>query len=355
MASGVAAGMADPGPDRRHFYDLSGRAVIATLQSAIASPVSTDLVSDPRLLHIRLATGKGLILAEVPRARVAASNPHQLLVLMVFAALVLTAISILFLRNQIAPILALASAAEAFGKGQSIPYQPRGAEEVRRAGRAFLSMRSRIERQIEARTLMLSGVSHDLRTPITRMKLSLSLAEDTPETAALAGDLAEMEHMLEEFLTFARGEREEEPERFDAAELIRALAADTARGGRPLDLALPGEPVPVTLRRMALMRALTNLTGNALRYGQRVRLTLDPGPGEISFRVEDDGPGIPEEQYEQAVKPFTQLDPARNRNRGGGVGLGLAIAQDVAFSHGGRLELGRSPLGGLSAALRLPR
>ncbi len=346
-------------PDNRSFFDLSGRAVIRTLQEMIQADVGVDLVSDARIVKVQIKTNKGVVLADLPRSRVAVSNPHQLLVLMVFASILLTAISILFLRNQIKPILNLTYAAEEFGKGRSIAYRPRGAEEVRRAGTAFLAMRSRLERQIEQRTQMLSGVSHDLRTPLTRLKLSLAMLEGEAEKTDMLTDIRDMERMLDEFLAFAKGGITEETIEFSPVDMAHEIGEDWVRLGRTLDLyidnATPKNPL-VSLRYFAVKRAVQNLVNNAERFGARVTLTLRLSERSIEFVVEDDGPGIPADQREAALRPFVQLDESRNQNDGGGVGLGLAIAMDIARSHGGTLALDQSEsLGGLKATLRLPR
>lgn len=349
----------DPGPSRRHWYDLSGRALTEELRALLGrEDVSVDLTRDRRLVLVRLRTEKGLLEASIPRVRTTASNPHQLLVVMVFASLILIAIAFLFLRNQIRPINELANVSEAFGKGRSLPYRPAGAEQIRRAGTAFLSMRSRIERQIEQRTQMLTGVSHDLRTPLTRLKLSLELMEDAEDLHHMIQDVRDMEDMLDAFLAFARGEREEEPTRCEPVEIAREIAASFERGGSALDLVLPTEPTQqhATLRKSGVMRAVQNLLNNAAHYGEKIRLTLKLMPKTCEFIIEDDGPGIPEDRREDVFKPFLRLDASRNLNKGGGVGLGLSIALDIAHAHGGALELSTSKdLGGLRATLRLPR
>ncbi len=347
-------------PDElRRFYDLSGNAVADTLQRRIDRPMTVDLLRDEKVIFVRVQTARGVLAAEIPRRRVIASNPHLLLVWMLGTSGVLTFIAILFLRNQVRPIKELAQAAEEFGKGRSLRFRPGGAEEVRRAGAAFLAMRGRIERQIEQRTRMLSGVSHDLRTPLTRMKLALAMAEPGEETEDLTRDVEEMERMLEGFLAFARGEGTEEPTETDPIVLAHAIAGDARRAGRPIDLDTrcdtPQAP-GIALRPVAVRRAVQNLVDNALAYGRAVALSARLGARAVEFVVEDDGPGIPEARRDEALRPFVRLDPARNQNAGGGVGLGLSIALDVARSHGGGLELGVSErLGGLKATLRLPR
>jgi two-component system osmolarity sensor histidine kinase EnvZ len=283
-----------------------------------------------------------------------ATNPHQLLVLMIFTSLLMTGVAFQFLRNQLKPITRLAEAAEDFGKGRTVPYRPRGALEVRAAGRAFLDMRARIERQIEQRTLMLSGVSHDLRTPLTRLRLGLAMLPEDPETAALQADVAQMERMVDEFLAFVRGDAMESAVATDAVALVRDLVE---KAGPQVELApVAGNPEPVMLRPQAVARAVENLVSNACRYGKRVRVSMDYQADSLRISVEDDGPGIPEGQREEALRPFTRLDQSRDPNRGGGVGLGLSIASDIALSHGGLLRLGSSPvLGGLKAELVVAR
>uniref|UniRef100_UPI003569F37A ATP-binding protein n=1 Tax=Actibacterium sp. TaxID=1872125 RepID=UPI003569F37A len=249
-----------------------------------------------------------------------------------------------------------AHAAAAFGKGRVVPYKPSGANEVRAAGHAFLDMRSRIERQIEQRTLMLSGVSHDLRTPLTRLRLSLSLADETEDTAAMLGDVADMERMLDAFLDFARADSMGEPEPTDPAALLAGLVARSDRFAHRVTLAPMPKGETALLRPLAVERAVQNLINNALNYGTKCRVSLDTSDRMIRISVEDDGPGIPPDRREAAMQPFTRLDAARNLNNSAGVGLGLAIASDIARSHGGILRLGESEdLGGLKAELVLAR
>ncbi len=348
----------EPGIDRTRF-DATGRTLAETLQAAIPQPMTIDLRSDPGTALIAIQTAHGVIETAVPRSRLTVTNPHQLLVLMLVASLLLSAIAVIFLRNQVRPIRRLAEASDAFGKGRALPFRPGGAEEVRRAGAAFLAMRARIERQIEQRTQMLTGVSHDLRTPLTRMKLTLALMEDSEETRDLTRDAGQMERMLGEFLAFARGDPAEPTTPVDPFALAAGLVEDARRTGTRIELLTenetPDTPL-VELRAGAVTRAVDNLVGNAARYGRRVRLTVRLLPRTLAISVEDDGPGIPEQDRVRAVQPFTRLEYERNQDDGAHVGLGLSIAMDVARAHGGGLELGESPeLGGLRATLRLPR
>lgn len=343
----------------RHWYDISGRVIEDVLENVTMRDVGIDLVSDFRAITVNIPTDAGALMIRAPRQRISASNPHQLIVLMIFASLVLTVISLIFLRNQMRPIRRLARAAEAFGKGRSEPYRPAGAEEIRRAGTAFLAMRSRIERQIDQRTLMLSGVSHDLRTPLTRMKLALATVDSVDDLQDLEHDVSEMEKMLNEFLSFAKGDQSEGTEDVDPFAIAAELAEDVRRDGTDIEVLSECDeegPVLVPMRETAMKRAIQNLVVNAGRYGSKVRMTVAVRPRTLSYCVEDDGPGIPQSEHLEALQAFSRLDAARNQNEGAGMGLGLAISKDIARSHGGSLTLEHSEaLGGLKATLNLPR
>ncbi len=342
--------------DERGFWDWSGREVIATLREDIPSIRAVQLLDEPRRVRITLTSTKGPVVIVMDRSRVSASNPHQLLVLMLSTSVLMTLIAFVFLRNQLRPIKRLATAASAFGRGQHLPYRPRGASEVRAAGAAFLDMRTRLERTIEQRTLMLSGVSHDLRTPLTRLRLGLAMLPEDPETAALLADVADMQRLVDEFLAFARGDATEEPAPTDPVDLVHKVADNAQRGGLAVSLGSCGGAGEVTMRPMAVTRALENLIGNAIRYGSRAVLSVASAERSVRFTVEDDGPGIPQDLREEALNPFTRLDKARDPNRGGGVGLGLSIAADIARAHGGQLRLGQSAdLGGLRADFVIAR
>ncbi|MHA1528847.1 MAG: ATP-binding protein [Alphaproteobacteria bacterium] len=359
LEMGLDEGSAVKSRALRTFYDITGGVIEQTLKRVVHRPMALDLVNFRKYASVRIVTAKGVLRVLVPRGRMNPSNPHQLLIWTTLAALVLAVVAVIFLRNQIRPINELARAAAAFGRGRAVAFRPSGAIEVRSAGAAFVNMRARIERQIEQRTRMLSGVSHDLRTPLTRMKLALAVAEDTPEIREFGRDVDEMEHMLDAFLDFARGEGGEIAEPADPTDLAEEIAADARRKG--IELALysqietPAEP-EVDIRRRALKRCLTNLVDNAASYGARVSLSTRLTRRFLEFAVEDDGPGIPTDKREAVLQPFTRLDEARNQNVASGVGLGLSIAQDIARSHGGALKLDDSPrLGGLRATVLLPR
>ena len=351
----LPAPAASPG-DTRRFFDWSGRAVITTIRSSFPDLVASDLPSPPRIARFTFDTQFGPLMVTVDRARVSASNPHQLLVLMLVTSALMTFIAYLFLRNQLRPIKLLGDAAAAFGKGRQMAYRPRGALEVRAAGMAFLDMRGRIERQIEQRTLMLSGISHDLRSPLTRLKLGLSLLPEDDDTKALLQDVGDMERLVNEFLAFVRGDATETPEYTDPIALAQRAVENAQRMGQAVTMADSAEQEQVRLRPAAVMRALENLIGNAVRYGSLARISVALTDRTVKFTVEDDGPGIPKDRREEAVLPFARLDGARDPNKGGGVGLGLSIAADIARSHGGTLRLGESEaLGGLKAELVLAR
>jgi two-component system, OmpR family, osmolarity sensor histidine kinase EnvZ len=342
--------------DSMNWDDLTGAIVTEALREGVSGVISVDLTSQRQTVLLTIASRYGPLKVTLERQRLSASNPHQLLVIMMLGSGLMILIAYAFLRNQLRPIARLAAAAEAFGKGETLRYRPRGALEVRAAGAAFLDMRARIERAIETRTLMLSGISHDLRTPLTRLRLGLSLLPEDDEVSALLGDVQDMERLVDEFLAFARGDAMEEAVELDPAVIATRISENAARTGRAVELLLPDPPLTLRLRPQAVQRAVENLVGNALRHGNQVRLSLIASERALRFVVEDDGPGIPEAQRERAVTPFARLDDARSQNRGGGVGLGMSIAADIARSHGGNLTLGRSEtLGGLRAELRIAR
>ena len=359
MQMGLDEGARIDGRAVRRFYDVTGGIIEETLRERLPRAIALDLVGVRKHADLRIATSKGVLRVLIPRNRLNPSNPHQLLIWTTLTALALALVAAWFLRNQIQPIRELAQAAAAFGRGQSVPFRPSGAREVRAAGAAFLDMRNRIERQIEQRTRMLSGVSHDLRTPLTRMKLALAVAPESPELAEIERDVGEMERMLAGFLDFARGEAGEASETVDVPAFAEEIVEDARRKGIDITLftRFDGSGPPVAeLRRGPLRRCLMNLVDNAALWGGRAALTVRMTGRRIEFSVEDDGPGIPPEKREEVLKPFTRLDEARNQDQGAGVGLGLSIAQDVARSHGGTLVLDESPaLGGLRATVILPR
>ena len=308
-------------------------------------------------VDVRVQVNDGVLQILVPRARIEAANARIFVFWMLGSSLVLIAVAVLFLRNQVKPIERLARAAEDFGKGRNLPgFKPYGATEVRRAAHAFIQMRERIDRHVQQRTDMLAGVSHDLRTPLTRLRLQLAMLPEDSDHEALISDVAEMEHMIEEFLDFARGEGGEDPQPSDIAVLLEDAVQDCTKARKvPVDIVrLSVEDGPaVMVKRNALRRCLINLIENALKYGTRAEIKLVRLPRAIEIYVDDDGPGIAEEEREAAFRPFYRLDEARNL-QSGGVGLGIAIARDIARAHGGDVRLDNSALGGLCAVVRIP-
>ncbi|MDO6731625.1 ATP-binding protein [Marinovum sp. 2_MG-2023] len=343
------------GGDLRRWFDLSGRVVIRELRNDLDGVVAISLPNDRDTL-IYMDLPQGVLELRLDRKGVSASNPHQLIVNMVIFSLLMTPIAFIYMRNQLRPITRLASAAEAFGRGRVVPYSPGGAVEVRAAGHAFLDMRARIERQIEQRTLMLSGVSHDLRTPLTRLKLGLAM-QDEDEVADLNRDIRDMERMLDEFLDFVRGNAEAgEATPTDPMALVQQAVEDAQRAEKPVTLITCEGDGHIALRPVAIRRAIDNLIENATRYGTNCAVSARLTDKSLRIRVEDDGPGIPEDMRAAAVRAFVRLDKSRNQSRAPGVGLGLAIATDIARAHGGVLRLGKSDrLGGLCADIVIAR
>jgi two-component system osmolarity sensor histidine kinase EnvZ len=346
--------MGDELDDFVRWYDFSGRVMLSRLKGQVPEVLSVNLMVSKRVLMIAQRDADYVVL-EFERRRISASNPHQLFVNMVFFGIIFTIIAMIYLRNQLRPIKRLADASEAFGRGHHMPYAPGGATEVRAAGTAFVDMRARIERQIETRTLMLSGVSHDLRTPLTRMRLALSMLDDD-ERAALEQDVDEMQGMIDAFLDFAKGEQGIPAEPIVVNTWIAQVVDAAQRAGRDVTLVDCDGTGEVMLREGSMRRALDNLISNAVRYGSRAEVSMTLTEKSLRFRVEDNGPGIPEDRRAEAQRPFTRLDPARNQDKGGSVGLGLAIATDIARAHGGVLRLGHSDrLGGLRADIVIAR
>ena len=341
------------GSNSKRFYDVSGIVVIRELYK-LKWVQNVDLLDDD-YVTVTLRLADMIFQLQFDRARVSASNPHQLIVNMVVFGAFFTLIAFMYLRNQLRPITRLAVAAEAFGRGQTVPYTASGAIEVKAAGNAFLEMRNRIERHIEQRTMILSGVSHDLRTPLTRLKLGISLL-DSDDKEPLERDLEEMRLMLDEFLTFAKAQDNEQSnfELLKVSSILDSLKDDYQRSNAKLQVANNITTGSYFMRPSLIRRALDNIIGNALRYGTLANLKVIIDNEHINFIVEDDGPGIPAEMRPEALKPFSRLDPARNQDKGMGVGLGLPIASDIAQAHGGSLRLLKSDkYGGLRAEFKI--
>ena len=335
-----------------NVLDPLTRALPEELSTQVRLPFWVDTVGRSGLMEIRVNLG-GRVLRFITRRTLAYEpNVHIFILWMLGASAVLVTVAILFLRNQIRPILRLADAAEDFGKGRDAEFHPRGAREVRQAGYAFIEMKRRIERASEQRTTMLNGVSHDLRTMLTRFKLSLAVIDESAEVEPMQKDVDEMQRMLEGYLAFARGDAGEPTELTDLRAILDGLRADAERHGARVEIEAKGD-LSVRVRPLAIKRCLGNLVANAERHAQTIALKAAREQRFVAICVDDDGPGIAPEHREDVFRPFHRLDEARNQDEGGS-GLGLAIARDVARSHGGEITLSTSPLGGLRAIVRLP-
>jgi two-component system, OmpR family, osmolarity sensor histidine kinase EnvZ len=343
-----------PPPGPKPFFSILDQTLSQEITQQIGRPFWLDTLGNSNIIEIRIQMDGKVLRVFARRSQAYASNTHIFLLWMVGTSLVLLTIAVAFLRNQIRPILQLTEAAESFGKGRPTPsdFHPRGAEEVRRAGTAFLQMRERIERQIEQRTAMLTGVSHDLRTILTRFKLQLAVARTKADMKALDQDIEDMRSMLEGYLAFARGEASEDPGNFDLAASLAKMEEEAKLRGCVFSASLTGDP-EVLVRPNAFSRLLANVVGNAFRYATSVSIEARHARGMLVITVDDDGPGIPPEQREEVFKPFVRLDEARNQDESG-TGLGLSIARDIARSHGGDIALDDSPMGGLRVIIRVP-
>jgi two-component system osmolarity sensor histidine kinase EnvZ len=349
------AGRLPPPPENMPERDLA---------RAIAEQVHMPVIishADSRTVRIALQLRSGVLTAEVPRKRLFTGTVYLFWLWLIGSSALLFGIAALFMRNQIKPIRRLAAAAEAFGMGREVgPIKPEGAVEVRQAASAFNQMQARVRRFLAQRTEMLAGVSHDLRTPLTRMRLALAMmpgrVADPDEIADLTADVVEMERMIDAYLAFARGEGSEQAEPVDLAQLAEEMAARARRDGASVEVTVPA--ITLKLRPDAMRRALANLIDNARRHGKRIALSAArvtrPGGAAVEIAVDDDGPGIPPARREEAFRPFVRLTAVPGTGSTGGTGLGLAIARDIIRAHGGEIFLEDGPLGGLRARIRLP-
>ncbi len=340
--------------ERRRVYDLTGLVVRRELL-ALPEILTVDLPNNKRV-NARIKSGQEYFDLQFSRKRVSASNPHQLIVYLLFFGAFFTVIAFFYLRNQLRPITRLADAAEAFGHGENVRYDPSGALEVRAAGQAFLDMRERIERHLKQRTMILSGVSHDLRTPITRLKLGLSFLPKE-QREPLEKDVEDMNLLLNEFLDFAKFENETDAsaEDTDPSLIVEELVENFSRADVKINIVGKLDNTFIKLKPFAIKRALENLINNANRYGDKILIEKKIKDNFLILAIHDDGPGIDDNKYEEVLQPFTRLDPSRNQNKGSGVGLGLPIAKEIAEGHSGFLKLSRSSLlNGLCAALVIP-
>jgi len=337
-----------PAPEGDIEEDLT-----AALTAHLQKPFRLDTQSHPRDLLVAVQLADGVYDVAVSKKRVSSVTTYIFVLWMVGTSIVLFAVATVFMRNQIRPIRRLAQAVNDFGKGRDVgDFQLEGATEIRRAAAAFNVMRARIQRSIAQRTEMLAGVSHDLRTPLTRMKLQLAMQRKRPEVAELQSDVEEMERLVNAYLAFARGESGEEVVDTDIAVLLDEVVAAARREGKAVALDVDA-PLTVPARPDALRRCLTNLVSNATRYGERVAVTAGRRSDGIEIIVDDDGPGIPPDKREDVFKPFFRLEASRNPETGG-TGLGLAIVRDVLRGHGGDVTIEDAPAGGVRARVRLP-
>lgn len=335
------------------FFSQLDRNFSREITKQIGRPFWIDTVGRSNLVEIRIQLENHVLRVFARRSQTYASNSFTFLTWMVGISVVLLTIAIIFLRNQIRPILRLAGAVDEFGKGRPVPdFPPRGAREVRAATVAFHEMRDRVDRQIEQRTAMLAGVSHDLRTILTRFRLQLALVEDTVDVGDMVKDVDDMNRMLEGYLAFARGDAGEETLETDVDMLLREIGNDIRIAGHEVAVTFSGDPI-VKLRPQGFKRCITNLVKNATRHGERVTVTGAHEDGLLTIKVDDDGPGVPPDEREAVFKPFYRGDAARNIDESG-TGLGLAIARDVARSHGGDITLDTSPYGGLRVQVVIP-
>jgi two-component system osmolarity sensor histidine kinase EnvZ len=333
---------------------LLERRLAHALNERVRRPYYLDVWSQPREVWIDVQLPDGVLHVQAQRERVFTSTVYVFLMWMVGSSLIFLAIASVFMRNQVRPIRRLAAAAEEFGKGRDVSdFRPAGAAEVRQAAAAFIVMRERIRRFLQQRTEMLAGISHDLRTPLTRMKLELAMFGDShPSVPGLKSDVADMERMVDSYLAFVRGEGEEPPEPLDLGRLIGDLAAARRREGEAVDVDAEGDLV-VPLRPQAAKRCFDNLIANAIRHGTKVDIRAARRGRSVEVTIDDNGPGIPPHAREDVFKPFYRLDESRNVATGG-VGLGLTIARDFVRGHGGEITLGDSPHNGLRVRIRLP-
>ncbi len=334
--------------------------IVSKLSNAIDQRISYPISVWPKkynnrdFIYVAIEIDNQVFLFEIPEKRIFSSTTYIFLLAMIGGGFFLMAIAIIFMRNQVRPVRRLVIAAEKLGKGEDVNrFKPEGAREVRQAANAFLVMRERIKRQVRQRTDMLAGVSHDLRTPLTRLKLQLALLGESEDIKAMKEDIAAMEHMIDGYLAFARGDDEEETIAVQIHDLLNSCVVDAKRRGQTIEFNKTNAVHHIRVRENAIRRLLDNLIANAGKYASKSWISINTLPNALEIWIEDDGPGIPEEKFDDVFKPFFRLDESRNIDEGG-VGLGLSIARDIAISHGGDIRLEKSDYGGLKAVVRLP-
>lgn len=330
-----------------------GKTLLREIERQVGRPADIRIEADEKWVEVNMQLADGVLSALVPERRLYSSTGYIVLLWMIGTSVIMLAIAILFMRNQIRPIHRLAIAAERIGKGRDVPFfKEEGAREVRQASRAFMEMRARIDRQIAQRTDMLAGVSHDLRTPLTRLKLQVSMMSDSKDKDDMLSDLADMQRMIDAYLDFARGQGRETPLRVELRPMMDRLAEAASRDGKPIHVT-GGDDVGLMVRPVAIERCFANLIGNAVKYSPEVWITIERGEEAVSIEIDDNGPGVAMAQRDDVFKPFFRGEQSRN-TKTGGVGLGLPIAQDIIHAHGGEIFLSDSPKGGLRVSVILP-
>ena len=343
---------------RPTIFVALNRTIDRALRDQLNDPYWFDTTRYEGFVDIRVQVAQGTLRIIAPKDRAFATTGYIFIFWMLGATWLLTTVAMLFIRNQVRAIERLSQAAERFGRGEDDPnFKPYGATEVRAAAEAFLKMKARIQRQIEQRTTLLASVSHDLRTPLTRLKLELAMGDQDEANRRMKQDVSEMAYMIDEYLAFARGEMAENADSVSVRVLMETITDNVKRAGHRLQTERLEHDIRITIREMAIQRAITNLVMNGFHYGKHVAfradLIGDAGKQMLHFIIDDDGPGIAPERREEAFKPFSRLDDSRNQNIQG-VGLGLAIARDIVRGHGGDLTLDASPMGGLRAVIAIP-
>jgi two-component system, OmpR family, osmolarity sensor histidine kinase EnvZ len=349
------AGMQLPSEPAPPAFSLLRQRLQIALDDRLEQPYRLRMQAGPEQIGIDVQLQDGVLTVVSPERRIYTPTTMIFISWMLGSSIVLSVIALLFMRNQIRPIRRLARAAAAFGRGRDVPgFKPEGAAEVRQAAKALLMMRDRLRRQITQRTIMLAGISHDMRTPLTRMKLQLALLPDTAEHRELAADVAELAAMLEAYLAFARGESDEQVQALDIAALLREVLQQSQRPDIAITFNLPATSPQIRGRLQALKRCFGNIINNAMRYATQLVIELKLLEGRLLIQIDDNGAGIPPERREEVFRPFVRLDQARG-GAGGNVGLGLTIARDIARLHGGDIRLDTSPLVGLRVMIFLPQ
>jgi two-component system osmolarity sensor histidine kinase EnvZ len=341
--------------DFRLPANLVEKTLSQELQKSLDNRYSIEDIPEEKKVIINIEVENGILEFVIPRRNVYATNSHIFLVWMVISSILILSIAILFLRQQIKPIEKLAKAAESFGIGRKIKnFKPTGATEVRKAADAYIKMQERIEKFLEQRTLMLAGVSHDLRTPLTRIKLQLEMYSNQKGNTELLKDVNEMQYMLETYLDFSQTASSEEDTEVDLKELIDSIISTSNEKSKIISLKPTNlKNIKYICKKIALKRCVINLINNAKAFGDEVLITLNESNKEITITIEDNGPGIPKKDYEKALRPFQRLDSSRNQNIAGS-GLGLSISQEIMNSIGGNIKLSKSKLGGLKVIMALP-